>query len=105
MNAEHRLREPASTDFVRWLHREFYRDAPEGLLRITGGDRTFMMVPGEWRSRPAHDVAVGRHRPPSSDRVGDFMTYFADRYRFDGLGKAARIIAIPAAHHRLSYIH
>ena len=27
--AERRLPEPASVDFVRWLHREFYPDAPE----------------------------------------------------------------------------
>jgi Fic family protein len=33
----------------------------------------------------------------------DFMMYFADRYRFDRLGKAARILAIPAARHRLNY--
>ena len=33
------------------------------------------------------------------------MSYFAERYRFDRLGKAARILAIPAAHHRLNYIH
>jgi len=105
MNTEDRLPEPASADFVRWLHREFYRDAPEDLLRITGVDRTFVMVPGGWRSKPEHDVVVGRHHPPSSARVADFMTYFAERYRFDRLGKAARIIAIPAAHHRLNYIH
>ena len=24
--AEHRLPEPASRDFIRWLHAEFYRD-------------------------------------------------------------------------------
>src|SRR5438876_3247211 len=28
MAAEGRLPEPASRDFVRWLHGEFYRDAP-----------------------------------------------------------------------------
>jgi Fic family protein len=105
MDVEDRLPEPGSADFIRWLHREFYRDAPEALLRVTGADRPFIMTPGEWRSRPEHDVAVGRHQPPSSARVEDFMTYFADRYRFDRLGKAARILAIPAAHHRLSYIH
>ena len=43
--------------------------------------------------------------PPSSDRVADFMEYFEARYRFDALGKAARILAIPAAHHRFNYIH
>jgi Fic family protein len=108
MDSEHRLPEPASADFIRWLHGEFYRDAPQEMLRIAGTDRTFLMEPGNWRSRPEHDVIVGRHQPPASDRVADFMTYFADRYRFDRfdrLGKAARILAIPAAHHRLNYIH
>jgi Fic family protein len=105
MAAEGRLPEPASIDFIRQLHRDFYRNAPEAMLRVEGAGRAFLMEPGEWRSRPEHDVAVGRHVPPSSDRVADFMAYFADRYRFDRLGKAARIMAIPAAHHRLNYIH
>jgi len=105
MYVEDRLPEPASADFIRWLHREFYRDAPEEMLRVSGAGRTFIMTPGEWRSRPEHDVAVGRHQPPSSARVVDFMTYFADRYRLDRLGKAARILVIPAAHHRVNYIH
>jgi Fic family protein len=103
--AEGRLPEPASADFIRQLHRDFYHNAPEALLCIEGAGGAFMMEPGEWRSRPEQDVAVGRHVPPSSARVADFMAYFADRYRFDRLGKAARIIAIPAAHHRLNYIH
>ncbi len=105
MYAEDRLREPASVDFILWLHREFYRDAPWEMLRIRGDGCEFMMEPGAWRSRLEHDVAVGRHHPPSSHRVAEFMTYFADRYRFDRLGKAARILAIPAAHHRFNYIH
>jgi Fic family protein len=105
MDAEHRLPEPASADFISWLHRELYRDAPPDMLRITGADYTFIMKPGEWRSRPEHEVAVGRHQPPSSARVPDFISYFADRYHLDRLGKAARIVAIPAAHHRLNYIH
>src|SRR6266849_3191474 len=103
--AEGRLPEPASIDFIRQLHRDFYRNAPEAMLRIEGAGGVFLMEPGEWRSRPQHDVAVGRHGPPSSGRVADFMAYFADRYRFDRLGKAARIMAIPAAHHRFNYIH
>src|SRR6266576_4324158 len=31
--AERRLPEPASRDFLIWLHRVFYRDAPEAMLR------------------------------------------------------------------------
>jgi Fic family protein len=99
------LPEPASSDFIRWLHREFYKDASEAMLRIKGREREFLMEPGEWRSRSEHDVAVGRHEPPSSERVADFMTYFEGRYRFDRLGASARIVAIAAAHHRLNYIH
>lgn len=105
MAAEDRLPEPASPDFLRWLHREFYRDAPEAMLRVMGAGREFIMAPGEWRSRPEHDVAVGRHVPPSSHHIGEFMQYFADRYRFDRIGKAGRIIAMAAAHHRFNYIH
>ena len=63
------------------------------------------MVPGEWRSRPEHDVAVGRHEPPSSVRVPDFMAYFAKRYRLSPLGTAGRLMAMAAAHHRFNYIH
>jgi len=105
MFAEGRLPDPASPDFILWLHREFYKDAPEEMLRIRSGKREFTMQPGAWRSRAEHDVAVGRHQPPSSGRVADFMTTFAERYRFDRLGKGAKIVAIPAAHHRFNYIH
>jgi len=97
--------EPASIDFVRGLHREFYRDAPDAMRQVTGGGRDFLMTPGEWRSRPEHDVAVGRHVPPSSARVDDFMQYFARRYTFADLGTAGRIISMAAAHHRLNYVH
>src|ERR1700720_99442 len=69
MAAEGRLPEPASIDFIRRLHRDFYRNAPEAMLRIEGVGGTFVMEPGEWRLRPEHDVAVGRHMPPSSGRV------------------------------------
>jgi len=103
--AEDRLPEPASVEFICWLHREFYRDAPREALLLEGQGRELLMEPGVWRSRPGHDVAVGRHQPPASRRVADFMNHFADRYRFDRMGKAARIMAIPAAHHRLNYIH
>jgi Fic family protein len=105
MQEEGRLPEPASADFIRWLHREFYRDAPEQMLRIEGAGKSFLMEPGEWRSRAEHDVAVGRHVPPSSDRVPDFMRHFEERYRVARMGMGARILAMAAAHHRLNYIH
>src|SRR5205807_1554743 len=97
--------EPASVEFVRWLHREFYRDVPEEMLRIRGAGRELVMKPGAWRSGLEHDVAVGRHVPPSSERVPEFMRYFEERYRFDRIGRAGRVISMAAAHHRFNYIH
>lgn len=99
------LPEPASVNFVKWLHREFYKGAPEPMLHVRGAGRDFMMVPGDWRSKPEHDVAVGRHVPPSSEHVSEFMQYFARRYELSPMGKAGRIIAMAAAHHRFNYIH
>lgn len=105
LHAAGTLPEPASATFIRWLHREFYADAPEAMLRITGKTRNFLMEPGAFRTVPEHEVSVGRHLPPSSDRVEAFMAHFERRYRFDGLGKGARLVAMAAAHHRLNYIH
>ena len=99
------LNEPASSEFIQWLHKEFYRDAPKEMLRIGTAKRSFVMKPGAWRSKPEHDNAVGRHIPPSSDRVVTFMKTFEERYRMAKLGKASRILILPAAHHRLNYIH
>ncbi|MGH8195044.1 MAG: Fic family protein, partial [Woeseiaceae bacterium] len=47
--AEQGLPEPTSSDFIRWLHREFYRDAPPEMLRIRGDNAEFTMEPGIWR--------------------------------------------------------
>lgn len=105
MAAEGRLPEPASVDFIQWVHREFYRDAPKAMLQVTGAGRAFVMSPGEWRSQTEHDVAVGRHVPPSSPHVVEFMRYFSDRYRLDPIGRAGRVISMAAAHHRFNYIH
>jgi Fic family protein len=105
MNAEGKLPLPASAEFIQWLHREFYRDAPPEMLLIKHGQKEFHMVPGEWRSQSGPDVEVGRHVPPSSSRVAEFMLYFEDRFRFDRMGRAAQIMAIASAHHRFNYIH
>jgi Fic family protein len=103
--ADGRLPDPTSSDFILYLHREFYRDAPQSMLRIKGADREFVMEPGKWRSLHEHDVAVGPHIPPSSKKVPAFMRHFEQRYSQHGVGKGSRILALPAAHHRLNYIH
>lgn len=86
--AQNMLPAPASAAFLQWLHREFYRDAPDSMLLIGAADRQFLMVPGAWRNLQEQDVAVGRHLPPSSDRVSDFMEHFASRFKFEQMGRA-----------------
>jgi Fic family protein len=44
------LPEPASAAFIRWLHEEFYADAPEALLKVRGETSERRMVPGAFRS-------------------------------------------------------
>jgi Fic family protein len=97
--------EPASTEFLCMLHREFYRDAPESMLWIDNGDHGFRMEPGIFRFKPEHNVSVGRHIPPDSSCVAEFMRYFEQRYCLASMGKGERIIAMAASHHRLAYIH
>jgi Fic family protein len=100
-----KLPEPASAEWLRALHRDFYEDAPKEMLLIKSDKREFMMVPGEWRSKPEHDVEVGLHLPPSSERVADFMRHFQNRFRMENMGTGKRLVAIAAAHHRFNYIH
>jgi Fic family protein len=45
---------------------------------------------------------AGICRPPA---IASTILCVEERYRFENLGKAGRIMAIAAAHHRLNYIH
>jgi Fic family protein len=100
------LAEPASGEFLCWVHREFYRDAPRSMLRVELSNGThYQMVPGEFRSSHEHDVVVGRHHPPSSKSIPAFMAYFENAFRMSGLGVATQIARIAIAHHRFNYIH
>ena len=103
--ANDELTEPASLKFIQWLHKEIYLDASKEMLTIKSESSSFLMTPGEWRLLPKHDNAVGRHVPPSSDRVADFMTYYEGKYRFKNMGTGTRILAMASGHHRFNYIH
>lgn len=100
------LSSPTSTAFIVWLHGRFYAEMPEEFRfidRPAGG--RIEIVPGAFRSLPEHDVAVGRHVPPSSGRVPDFMAWFDKRFAMAERQASMRIIAIATAHHRMNYIH
>lgn len=96
---------PASREFILWLHREFYRGAPQSMLLIKTEQTELRMEPGEWRSHPEENINVGRHVPPTSASVAEFMRYFEERFRVQSMGRATQIMAIAAAHHRFNYIH
>ena len=100
------LPNPVSPEFLSWTHRRFYEEMPAELRFVErAGQPPLAIVPGRFRSDPGEEVTVGRHRPPSADRVGDFLSHFAQRYAAAESGAASRIVAIAAAHHRLNYIH
>jgi Fic family protein len=67
--------------------------------------RRVEIIPGRMRAPGDMEVAVGRHQPPSSARVADFMEHFDKRFRIAERSASGRIIAIASAHHRLNYIH
>jgi Fic family protein len=100
------LGDPASEDFILGLHRDFYGQMPEAFRLIKHKTHSFMMEPGVFRHDPEHDVAVGRHIPPCSERVAAFMARFREVYREHGRkSPRAGLIDIPAAHHRFAYTH
>lgn len=99
------LPDPASAHFLLDLHRRFFEGAPGELLTKSRKDGQVIMTPGRFRATPEHDNEVGRHVPPPSDTVEEFMRQFERHYRFDGKGQTRRIIDLAASHHRLLWIH
>jgi len=89
---------PTSVDFIRRLHHDFYR-------ALKSFDQSVSLNPGSFRFRAKDDVVVGRHFPPASERVQAFMDHFEKRFSLCGNRPAPMIASMPAAHHRLAYIH
>ena len=83
-------------------HARFCQALPEHLLELDHrtSSKVQKVVPGAYRTS---QVVVGRHLPVSSGAIPRFMERFEAAYT--GLGKTHSIIGIPAAHHRLLWIH
>jgi Fic family protein len=95
---------PTSVAFIRGVHTEFCSRLPDDLLWVenpTSGERV-RVVPGEFRQR---HVKVGRHVPVSPGAVVRFLSRFEAAYRTADLSRIEQILAVPAAHHRLLWIH
>jgi len=92
-----------SKEFLQGLHTRFFRHMPEAYRTIKiPGKSDHVVIPGEFRS---WDVEVGIHAPPTHASVEAFLERFFTFYGSPALSPAQRIIAIPAAHHRLLWIH
>ena len=93
-----------SEEYIKWIHREFCELLPPDML-IAINSKTgeeVQVVPGEFRQT---EVTVGRHAPPGFGDLTELMTYFARAYQSDRHRGVASILIIPAAHHRLLWIH
>jgi Fic family protein len=93
-----------STEFIKWLHREFYSRVPEEMWWVENPQthERIKMTPGELR---AWHVQVGLHVPPDPAELPDFLKRFSEAYTAKHLSKIERIIGIAASHHRLAWIH
>lgn len=91
------------SEFIQWLHREFYSGLPqeEWFTTSVSGER-HPLVPGSFRN---YNVDVGRHTPPDHEVIGDFMARFADFYSSPSIPATGRLVAAAASHHRLAWIH
>lgn len=100
------LPRPTSVEFLTWAHKAFYDEMPDEFRFVNYADGTTQpIIPGHMRQASDPEVAVGRHLPPSSDRVPVFMDHFDKRFQIATRSASGRIIAIAAAHHRLNFIH
>ena len=97
---------PYTSDFIKFIHNEFYKHLPEEFTTVLRKDgSSIQIVPGEFRDC---EVQVGTHIGPHSKSVSLFFNRFEDFYNPSlnfNRSKTKRIINIAASHHRLAWIH
>jgi Fic family protein len=99
-----KLPAPTSISFIAEVHRRFYEGVPDELKRMEHAGRILVVEPGSFRQE-GQEVKVGDHYPPSAHRLDAFLAHFEKRYDVLTRSATGKILAIPAAHHRLNYIH
>lgn len=92
-----------SGEFAQWVHREFCSRLPDELLHITNPETGEVrdVVPGRLRDG---DVRVGRHLAVPFTALDAFIARFEKGYGHLP-SRAAQIVAVAAAHHRMLWIH
>ena len=93
----------APTALAIELHRRFYAQLPDSLAQVEelGTGRIVAVRPGILRDG---DVRVGRHVAPSPSELPEYLRRF-DETAPERFGRAERLVAIAAGHHRLLWIH
>jgi Fic family protein len=93
-----------STEFLTFLHREFYERMPEEWRKVRSGDgtRERTVVPGALRDE---EVDVGHHVPPPPAALPRLLERFDEAYDPDRVVGLDAVIAVAASHHRLLWIH
>jgi Fic family protein len=91
------------SEFVSWLHQEFYQRLPEPLQwATTKSGKAYRIEPGRLRG---FMVDVGRHTPPQFRALPKFLARFKEFYGSGKFLETDRLTLIAAAHHRLAWIH
>lgn len=93
-----------SSDFLCWLHKEFYEKVPEELRFVEDPKSSLRekIHPGEIRT---FDVQVGSHIAPSFTKVPEMLSSLGDFYRPSKFNQEEALIALSASHHRLLWVH
>src|SRR5690606_12202140 len=84
-----------STEFLCWIHREFYERVPESFLNIYHPDRAehIIMTPGELRK---DNVKIGNHIPPEWNFIPDFLKRFEEVYASEKVLGHKKLLAAAA---------
>lgn len=95
---------PLSSGYALWLHREFCRRLPDSMLWLEDPhfSRRVHLEPGAPRDG---NVEVGKHVPPDSIALQNFLVRFEQAYDPAHLSKVRQVVAIAAGHHRFLWIH
>ena len=91
-----------SQEFICFIHKTFYENMPEEALNINHNGREYKIVPGQLRTE---EIKVGRHIPPYSKSLPDFLSTFEKFYNLDKKNDIQKIITFAASHQRLVWIH
>ncbi|HKM65352.1 MAG TPA: Fic family protein [Acidisphaera sp.] len=85
------------------IHRQFYDRLPDSLRWVEelGSVRRVEVIPGQWRGG---NVKVGAHVAPPADELSSWMAR-VDEYAPERFGRAERLVAVAASHHRLLWVH